>query len=91
MGLSDLVKRTTGVGATPEKARSGSISHGRPSLEQDSVDKGAAEGDDVSVLDEKEGNVILAMISQRASSLLPFQSAWPASLTEGKGRVAGLP
>ena len=68
MGLSDLVKKATGA-PTPEKTRSSSISYGRPSLEQDSVDKGA-EGDDVSVLDEKEGNVILAMISQRSSAYL---------------------
>jgi hypothetical protein len=81
MGLSDLVKKATGA-PTPEKARSGSISH-RPSLEQDSVDKGAAEGDDVSVLDEKEGNVILAMISQRPSSAFLFRSL------EERGRDGG--
>lgn len=74
MGLSDLVKKATGGVQTPEKPRSGSISSRTTpggNGDQDSVDKGA-EGDDVSVLDEKEGNVILAMISQRElSSALP--------------------
>lgn len=92
MGLSDLVKKATGGVQTPEKPRSGSISSRTTpggNGDQDSVDKGA-EGDDVSVLDEKEGNVILAMISQRElSSALPLLMC-PAQSGGGQ-RSAGPP
>ncbi|CDZ98391.1 Oxysterol-binding protein [Phaffia rhodozyma] len=74
MGLLDSVKRA--ASATPERitgrTRAGSTAGPSPGASS-SVNPGSkdeqhqvesAEGDDVSVLDEREGNVIMAMVSQ---------------------------